>query len=329
MRDFLSGVLVESPRRYCIQFVVVAAAILISCDVTAITARIDGAPVHHYTLANGLRVWHVERPSSTSVAIVLEVQVGSRHETDANNGIAHLVEHYVHGGTRRWSATEIDRLGDSLGGSANATTTLEHTRYFRETAPLQFEASLELLSELAMHPMFPAERLQRELDVVARENAGPDEPLQSLWDQLGLGDISERQLYEQLFPESTMKLRPIGTSGALANIDIAQLRDFHRAHYAPNNATLIVAGGIGAGTVKTAVERYFGLWRSKLLPARPIAPATAGSDPVRIVQRGFILKPQGEIWIGARTALAGHGDQIGLELLAQVLQRRLFERLRT
>lgn len=321
--------LFEPPRRFCIQFAVVAAAILIGCDATAITTQIDGAPVHHYALPNGLHVWHVERRDSTSVAMVLEIQAGSRHETEANNGIAHFVEHYVHGGTRRWDAAEMDRLGDSLGGAANAATTLEHTRYFRETAPAQLDASMELLAELAMHPVFPPDRLQRELDVVMRENAGPDEPLQSLWDRFGVGDISERQLYEQLFPGSTMKLRPIGTSEALSTVDIVQLREFYQMHYLPNNATLIVSGGIGPDAVKDAVERYFGVWLSRPLPERPSAPSPRQSDPIRIVQRGFTLKPQGNIWMGARTAPAEHGDQIGMEVLAQLLQRRLFDRLRT
>lgn len=308
---------------------VLLAACLAGDSAVASNMQIDGVPVHDYTLPNGLRVWHVERLGSSSMAIVVDLKVGSRNEEEHNNGIAHLLEHYVHGGTRRWSAREVDRELDRVGGIANATTGRERTRYFLETVPSQLDAAVAMLAEIVVHPTLPPERLVREREVVTRENGGPDSTVLTLSTRLGVGDVDERQLYRRLFPGSTLDLRPIGTTASLANIKIADLRDFHRAHYRPNNATLVVSGGVPVGAVRRAVERHFGDWQPGPLPERPTVPGSAPQEPIRIVQRGVNLKERGEIWVGARTERVGHIDGPALSVLAQVLQARLMDRLRT
>lgn len=88
---------------------------LLACGLAS-AATIDGATLNQTTLPNGLKVWHLHRPDSASMAVVVDVRVGARNETVDNNGIAHLLEHYVHSGTRRWSASEVDRELDRLGG---------------------------------------------------------------------------------------------------------------------------------------------------------------------------------------------------------------------
>jgi predicted Zn-dependent peptidase len=261
--------------------------------------------------------------------MVVDVRVGSRDETEANGGIAHFLEHYVHSGTRRWNVAEIAKMRDRLGGYGNATTTREHTRYYRETLPDQFDASLELLAETTMHPSLPPERLEVERQVVLRENKGRDEPLMALWERLGVGGIDEGQLLRRLFSGSTLYQHPSGATSSLSTIDVPALRAFHQTHYRPNNATVVVSGGIDPAGVKAAVERYFGDWPSGTLPDPPTSPAPAESLPIRIVQRGAVMEHQGEIWVGARTVSADDGQQVGLDVLAQLLQRRLHERLRT
>ena len=59
--------------------------------------------LHRTTLPNGLRVWVKPRPGTGTVALLLQVPVGSRHETEANNGISHFLEHLLFTGTAKWN----------------------------------------------------------------------------------------------------------------------------------------------------------------------------------------------------------------------------------
>lgn len=293
-----------------------------------VTSQIDGAPIHHYVLPNGLQVWHIERPGSTVVAVVLEVRVGARHETALDGGIAHFVEHYVHSGTARSTVHEMRRRQDRLGGVANATTSAEHTRYYRETAVAQFEGSLELIADMAIRPSFPPERLERERAILARENDGADEPLLALWRHFGVGGLSEAQLHKRVFPGSTLHHSPMGGAKSRSTIGVDALRAFHQVHYLPNNATLVISGGVDAPSVRSAVDRLLGPWSAGPLPPSPATPQPLDAQPIRIVQRGMDLKHQGELWVGARGVPAGHPDRAGLDVVAQLIQRRLFDRLR-
>ena len=81
------------------------------------TVDADGlSSIVRYTLPNGLRVWVKPRPGSDTVAILGQVPVGSRHETEANNGISHFVEHMVFTGTKRWGEQEVMEVIRRQGG---------------------------------------------------------------------------------------------------------------------------------------------------------------------------------------------------------------------
>ena len=60
-------------------------------------------PIDRYQLPNGLRIWHQPRPDSTSVTLLLMVDVGLRNETPATNGISHFTEHMLFAGSQRWN----------------------------------------------------------------------------------------------------------------------------------------------------------------------------------------------------------------------------------
>ena len=95
----------------------------------------DPSAVQRIMLPNGLRVWIEPRPESESVTALLVVRVGSRHETRANNGISHFVEHMVFDGTEKWPTEEA--VADAIthrGGHWNGWTDEETTTYFVQLA---------------------------------------------------------------------------------------------------------------------------------------------------------------------------------------------------
>src|SRR3546814_9336995 len=76
-------------------------------------------------LDSGLTVVTDAMPSVESASVGLWVGVGTRHETPAENGLAHLIEHMVFKGTRRSDAAAIAREIEAVGRSEEQTSELQ------------------------------------------------------------------------------------------------------------------------------------------------------------------------------------------------------------
>src|SRR5574341_1105013 len=81
-------------------------------------------------LPNGLRVWVKPRPGTGTVFLALQVPVGSRHETETNNGISHFLEHMLFTGTAKWTEQEVIESVRRREGEVNARTTAEDTVFW-------------------------------------------------------------------------------------------------------------------------------------------------------------------------------------------------------
>ena len=81
------------------------------------------------TLENGLRIISHHMSSVESVSFAVYNKVGSRDESKEINGTAHFLEHMAFKGTTTRSATEIVETIDRVGGSINAATGKDITKY--------------------------------------------------------------------------------------------------------------------------------------------------------------------------------------------------------
>jgi predicted Zn-dependent peptidase len=116
-------------------------------------------------LDNGIRVISYEMPEHRSVSLGIWVENGSRHESAAQNGISHFIEHLLFKGTERRSAAEIAEAMDAVGGVLNAFTSKEHLLYAKvldENLPL----AIDLLSDIFLHSTFDAAEIERERSVI-------------------------------------------------------------------------------------------------------------------------------------------------------------------
>ena len=68
-------------------------------------------------------------PYTRSVSMGVWVNVGSRDETHAENGLSHFIEHMIFKGTKKRTAYQIAKEFDAIGGQTNAFTTMETTCY--------------------------------------------------------------------------------------------------------------------------------------------------------------------------------------------------------
>jgi predicted Zn-dependent peptidase len=292
----------------------------------------DPAAVQRFKLHNGLRVWIEPRADSESITALLVVRVGSRYETPVNNGISHFVEHMAFDGTEKWPTEEA--VADAIthrGGNWNGWTDEETTTYFVQLAQRDFDLALDWLSQIVFHPTFPADKVDKERDIIFEEKFGRYGWLLNTLDKLGLGYELDRDVRRALFPGSTLSLRVIGEDGSLDKITRQSLLDYYHAHYRPENSALIIVGQVGQTSAREKVEQYFGQLPGG--PAQPIGaeradPPLPSRGPQQVMVRGPFPTDQSIVDIGMRTVDAAHPDRWPLEVLAEVMEEDLMKEIR-
>ena len=120
-------------------------------------------------LDTGLRLVTETMPHVRSVTIGVWLTRGSRHESDAQAGIAHFVEHMLFKGTDTRSAEDIAQAIDSIGGQLDAFTAKEYAGYYIKVLDEHLPLAVELLSDIVMRPAFVEEEVGREKKVILEE----------------------------------------------------------------------------------------------------------------------------------------------------------------
>jgi predicted Zn-dependent peptidase len=301
-----------------------------SAQGTADEAEVQMEPfaIYRYTLPNGLRVWVQPRADSESAAALLAVDVGSRSETAANNGASHFVEHMVFTGTERWGEEEVKEIITRRGGKWNGQTDAESTVYWAQVAGSDLDVALDWLAQVVFHPTFPADKVDKERQVIFQEKWGRYGWIINALDSLGFGYELDRDVQRAIFPGSSLGLRIVGEDASLDGLDREALLDYYQRHYAPGNATLIVTGGVDPERVRAAAAELFGEMSAGAPPDEPETPPMPGSGPSRVDVRGPWPTEQVRLLLGARTVGRTHPDRPALAVLAEVLDAQLSEEIR-
>jgi predicted Zn-dependent peptidase len=281
-------------------------------------------------LANGLRVWVKPRPGTATVILLLQVAVGSRHETEANNGISHFLEHMLFTGTARWSEEEVVEVIRRRGGESNARTAHEDTVFWLHLKSEDLDLGLDWLSEVIFRPLLQEEKFDKERQVIIQEKGGEIGALEQVGDWIedrGLGWNVFRAVRHRLYPKSSLLLPIIGLDRSLRRITFQQLQAFYRQHYLPNNMTLIAVGDVDAEQLLARAGERLASFPAGTLPPRPATPpAAVGGFDLRL--RGPNLNEQGQILLGAPLPGLYHPDRWVLGVLAEILDTSLTRDIR-
>ena len=195
---------------------------------------------------NGLAVIVEENAGLRSVTAGIMVGAGSAYETPENNGISHFIEHTQFKGTARRSAEDIVREFDEAGSVYNAFTGKEYTCYYFKSIDENLEKCFDVLSDLFLRSEFAAEQLDRERKVILEEiNMSKDEPDGVCYDVL----------YRHIF-DGSLGMEILGTKDNVSRFNKADVLDYKRAHYIPENTVVAFVGNIKAEQAYALVEKY-------------------------------------------------------------------------
>ena len=277
--------------------------------------------MHYLTrLPNGLTVATAEMPHMASVALGVWVGVGSRHESVAQNGAAHFIEHLLFKGTARRSARRISEEIESLGGQLNAYTSEDHTCFHARARSDHRAALLDVLMDMRLGSCFKPADIVKERSVIKEERAMyRDQP----------PHLVQELLNETLWPGHPLGRAIEGTGKSLDRLRRPELLAFMRANYGVENTYIVAAGAVRHTTLVKEVTRY-----ARHFPASPppvFAPAVSRQKQLR-VRLHTMDTEQTQVALGIRTASRHDERRFAIRVLNAVLgecmSSRLFQCLR-
>ncbi len=231
-----------------------------------------------FSFDNGLQTIFEKREHTGVVAAQVWVKVGSKYEDEKVAGITHFIEHLIFKGTERLQGNSFATRIESLGGTVNAFTSYDNTVYHIIIPKKAFEEGLDLLIESVQHPAFPADELEKERKVILEEiKMGEDDP--------------QRKLFNELFSISYQGLpygRPvIGFDETVKSITRADIIDYYKAHYTPDNMTVVIVGDFNEKATKEIVQKTLGERKEKISmsPFSKNAVASKNDTGIRIIER--------------------------------------------
>ena len=230
-------------------------------DANSVLANLtNNAHVTRATLKNGLKIIVVPNRLAPAASTILTYDVGSRAAPKGFPGTAHAQEHMMFRGTDNLSASQISAISAAMGGRFNAQTQDEATQYY-------FTVPADLVDvALQLH----AERMKSVLDTEAdwKKERGAIEQEVSR-DLSSPSYLAYKKLREQLFAGTPYAHDALGSKASFDKTTGKMLKAFHDQWYAPNNATLVVAGDVDPQQIVTEVRTLFGGIASKKLPKTP------------------------------------------------------------
>ncbi|MDE2619932.1 MAG: insulinase family protein, partial [Sphingomonadales bacterium] len=250
-----------------------AAALPAPAPLAELVRQVD-IPYESFTLANGLTVLvHTDRKAPI-VGVTTYYRVGSKHEPRGKTGFAHLYEHLFFGGSE--NVPNFDVPLEGAGSTAtNGSTSYDRTNYVETVPKGALERALMMESDRMGHLLgaISQDKLEKQRGVVQNEKRqGDNQPY-------GLADYA---IGEGLFPVGHPYRH--STIGSMADLDaatLADVRQWFRDNYAPNNVVLALTGDIDVATARPLVEKWFNdIPRGPVVQPVAAAPVTLAA-PVR------------------------------------------------
>jgi zinc protease len=276
---------------------------------------VTSAPPASFTLGNGLKVVVIPDHRTPVVTQMIWYKVGSADETPGKSGLAHFLEHLMFKGTSKHPADEFSQAVLRVGGSENAFTSTDYTGFYQRVPRDQLGKMMEFEADRMTGLVLKDENVLPERDVVLEEY------------NMRVANNPDARLNEQIMAALYLNHpygRPvIGWHHEIEKLDREDALAFYHRFYAPNNATLVIAGDVDAKDVREMAEHTFGeVAPQPAIPARrirpqepePIAPRTVTLADPRVEQpnvKRYYLVPS------ATTAAAGESP--ALDVLAQLM----------
>ncbi len=226
-----------------------------------------------FTLDNGMDAVVIEDNRAPLVVHMVWYHVGAADEPPGKSGIAHFLEHLMFKGTDELEPGEFSRTVAAQGGTDNAFTAQDYTGYFQRVAADRLGLMMEMEADRMRDLRLDDEDMLTERDVVLEERAQRTET--------SPGALMGEQRSRLQYLNHPYGIPIIGWRHEIEQLTLQDALDFYALHYAPNNATLVVAGDVDPEEVRALAEEHYG----PLSPSEGLGERVRPAEPPQIAAR--------------------------------------------
>lgn len=281
------------------------------------TASLLHAPrLHRTVLANGLTVLALENPVADIISARLFIRAGSAFETPDSAGLVSFLMGLLTKGTDSLSSMDIAEAVESVGASLGTDSATDYSVISLKTVAADFDDIFTLAADLLRRPSFPPAEIDLEQRLTLQQ-------IRSMQEQPFT--VAFNELRQAMYGAHPYALSSIGTEASVSAFTQAQLMEFHRQHFRPDNVVVTVVGRISPEAAVEQVERTLGDWPQ---PATP--PLTLQFPAVEIPSlRIPVIQEtnQAIVMVGYGGASVQHPAYAALKLLNTYLGNGLSSRL--
>lgn len=271
-------------------------------------------------LSNGLGVWIVEHHEVPLAQVNLIVRSGSAADPIGKYGVGSLTAAMLDEGAGSRSALDLADGLEFLGANLSTTSSFDYSAIRLSVPVSKLADALPIMADVSLRPTFPANELDRlrkeRLTALLQAKDNPAALIGLAFNRVVFG------------PTHRYGTPANGQPPTIEAFTVADLQAFYRAHYRPDNSTLLVVGDVAASSVMPMLEKAFGGWKAEgiapMVAAVPVAPQLT-SRQVYIVDKPDAPQSQVRIgWVGVSRSTA---DYAGLEVLNTILGGSFTSRL--
>ncbi|MDB4959834.1 MAG: peptidase domain protein, partial [Myxococcales bacterium] len=292
----------------------VAGFLLLSCNPETPKFAFQSAERRGKLESNGLRF--VIMPDATTQLVEVDVHydVGAREDPQGKAGLAHLVEHLMF--QTRPDGPETPPLFQTILDLAvfvNAFTSWDMTHYWTTVRQENLDSMLKIEAMRMFYaadlPPFgcstlPPSEFEREREVVRNEiRAGSS-----------ADDYVVQLIEATMYPHGHAYERLVGGNDQqIASASLKDACEFMKNYYAPERATIIIAGGVDVDKTIEGIQKWFGK-----LPKRTAQPRVdvAAFTPAHATREIEADVERASVWIGwslpAKNTPEGEAAQFGI-----------------
>lgn len=216
--------------------------------------------VTEYNLNNGLKVLFKVDKRSPAAFVSLWYNVGSADEVNGKTGLAHLLEHLLFRGSKKFPGDSYSQKIAAAGGEFNAFTSSDQTVYYASVPSKSIKLVLQLEADRMRNINFSNKDFKHEQQVVIEE-----------W-RMRIADnphgLARTRFYAAAHLSNPYHHPVIGWLGDIKTETAQDARAFYKKYYTPQNATLIIVGNFKPRQLKKTINRYFGRIKKSKLPQR-------------------------------------------------------------
>lgn len=272
-----------------------------------------------HRLTNGVRIVMEKVPYIHSVSVGIWIGVGSRNESNQENGLSHLIEHLLFKGTEKRSAKDIAEEMDAIGGHINAFTTKEYTCIYSKVLDRHINRAFDVLTDMFFNSKFDVNDIKKEKTVIVEEirmyEDTPEEIVHDLFSSV-------------IWGEHPLGRSILGTEESIMAIKREYILNFYDNYYIPDNVVISIVGNIEFENMLELINKYFCEWNKTKKSIRNY------TKPTEISGKLFREKEceQVHLCLGTKGIPLGNKDFYPFLILNNIIgggmSSRLFQKIR-